>query len=76
MFKGLLLFLFTIFLSLQVVICHNNTYKYDDCSKILLHELIHAFDSCRAHLDFTNKNHVACTEVTLASLSEKNKKLN
>jgi len=29
----------------------------------MAHELIHAFDDCRAKVDFANIDHVACTEV-------------
>ena len=30
---------------------------------VITHELIHAFDDCRAKVDFKNIRHVACTEV-------------
>ena len=30
----------------------------------LTHELIHAYDHCRAHLDWNNLQHLACTEVS------------
>ena len=36
--------------------------KTPACS-VMGHELLHAFDKCRAKLDFTNPRHVACTEV-------------
>ena len=31
----------------------------------LTHELIHAYDYCRAHLDWNNLKHLACTEVKI-----------
>ena len=31
----------------------------------LTHELIHAFDYCRADIDFNNLDHIACTEVDM-----------
>ncbi len=30
---------------------------------VLTHELIHAYDFCRAHVDWNNLDHLACTEV-------------
>lgn len=35
----------------------------------LCHELIHAFDYCRARVDPKNIQHVACTEIRAAALS-------
>lgn len=35
----------------------------------LVHELIHAYDFCRAKIDFDNCAQHACTEVRAASLS-------
>ena len=32
---------------------------------VLTHELIHAFDHCRAHVDWGNLDHLACSEVKL-----------
>ena len=55
-------FKFCIFL-FQIILCHNHVYKYNDCAEILSHELIHAYDYCRANLDIENNYHVACTEV-------------
>ena len=31
----------------------------------LTHELVHAFDHCRAHVDFNDIHHLACTEVNI-----------
>jgi inner membrane protease ATP23 len=38
-------------------------------SDVLTHELIHTYDNCRAHVDWSNDEHVACTEIRAASLS-------
>jgi inner membrane protease ATP23 len=35
----------------------------------VVHELIHAYDSCRAHVDWDNCLQLACTEVRAANLS-------
>lgn len=49
---------------MQVVICQNNTRALGRCCAALAHEMTHMFDYCRAKLDFTNLEHVACTEVS------------
>lgn len=35
----------------------------------MVHELIHAFDDCRAHVNWTDLRHHACTEIRAANLS-------
>ncbi|KAJ1629864.1 peptidase M76 family-domain-containing protein [Pavlovales sp. CCMP2436] len=35
----------------------------------MVHELIHAFDDCRAHVEWTDLKHHACTEIRAANLS-------
>jgi inner membrane protease ATP23 len=35
----------------------------------LTHELVHAYDHCRAYVDWTNCVHHACSEVRAANLS-------
>jgi inner membrane protease ATP23 len=35
----------------------------------MVHELIHAFDDCRAHVNWTDLKHHACTEIRAANLS-------
>mmetsp|Transcript_30368 Transcript_30368/g.116439 ORF Transcript_30368/g.116439 Transcript_30368/m.116439 type:complete len:101 (-) Transcript_30368:432-734(-) len=35
----------------------------------MVHELIHAFDDCRAHIEWNNCEHLACSEVRAAALS-------
>lgn len=35
----------------------------------LAHELIHAYDYCRGHVDFKDPHHLACSEIRASSLS-------
>ena len=51
------------FFYLKIILCHNQVYEYNDCAEILSHELIHAYDYCRANLDINNNYHIACSEV-------------
>ncbi|KAF6032635.1 XRCC6BP1 [Bugula neritina] len=52
----------------QIVICSNNTKKNNTVCNVLSHELIHAFDDCRAKMDLSNIEHLACTEIRAANL--------
>lgn len=52
----------------QVVLCERAVkLKRMTCSA-MGHELVHAFDKCRAKLDFKDPRHVACTEIRAANL--------
>ena len=53
----------------QIVLCENNIYSQGLMNDTLTHELVHAYDNCRAHLDWTDLRHLACTEIRAASLS-------
>jgi inner membrane protease ATP23 len=53
----------------EVVMCQNYLSSQDQFNQVLTHELVHAYDVCRAELDFTNCKQHACTEVRAASLS-------
>ncbi|XP_071960371.1 mitochondrial inner membrane protease ATP23 homolog [Antedon mediterranea] len=53
----------------QIVLCENRAPSQRVVSTLLTHELIHAFDFCRAHVEWDNLKHVACTEIRAASLS-------
>ncbi|XP_020947566.1 mitochondrial inner membrane protease ATP23 homolog isoform X4 [Sus scrofa] len=54
----------------QIVLCQNNIRNQAHMNRVVTHELIHAFDHCRAHVDwFTNIRHLACSEVRAANLS-------
>ncbi|XP_063476134.1 mitochondrial inner membrane protease ATP23 homolog isoform X2 [Symphalangus syndactylus] len=47
----------------QIVLCQNNIHNQAHMNRVVTHELIHAFDHCRAHVDwFTNIRHLACSE--------------
>lgn len=53
---------------LQIVLCQNNIRKQSHMTRVVTHELIHAFDHCRANVDWFNElRHVACSEVSSAS---------
>lgn len=50
---------------LQIVLCQNNIRHQSHMNRVVAHELIHAFDHCRAHVDwFKNVKHLACSEVS------------
>ena len=54
----------------QVVLCQNNIRNQAHMNRVVTHELIHAFDHCRAHVNwFTDVRHLACSEVRAANLS-------
>lgn len=54
----------------QIVLCENNIRNQAHMGRVVTHELIHAFDHCRAHVHwFTNVHHLACSEIRAASLS-------
>ncbi|MBN3300731.1 mitochondrial inner membrane protease ATP23 homolog [Amia ocellicauda] len=54
----------------QIVLCQNNIHQQSHMNRVVTHELIHAFDHCRAHVDwFDNFKHLACSEIRAANLS-------
>lgn len=56
--------------SSQIVLCQNNIHQQSHMNRVVTHELIHAFDHCRAHVDwFNNLKHLACSEIRAANLS-------
>ncbi|XP_048074052.1 mitochondrial inner membrane protease ATP23 homolog isoform X1 [Ursus arctos] len=47
----------------QIVLCQNNIRNQSHMNRVVTHELIHAFDHCRAHVNwFTDLRHLACSE--------------
>lgn len=53
-----------------IVVCMNNVNNQDAVNQVLIHELIHAYDECRAKdLDWTKLDHHACSEIRAANLS-------
>lgn len=53
----------------QIIVCKNNYLTTDKVFNIMLHEMIHMFDYCRANFDFDNLRHVACSEIRAANLT-------
>ncbi|XP_060566415.1 mitochondrial inner membrane protease ATP23 homolog [Ruditapes philippinarum] len=56
------------FFNNQVVVCQNVIKNRAACCNVLSHEMLHAFDHCRAKLDISNIEHMACTEVRAANM--------
>ncbi|XP_052779094.1 mitochondrial inner membrane protease ATP23 homolog isoform X2 [Mya arenaria] len=56
------------FSTCQVVQCENVIKAELQVCNSLGHELVHAFDKCRAKIDEKNIDHLACTEVRAANL--------
>ncbi|XP_071731138.1 mitochondrial inner membrane protease ATP23-like [Rutidosis leptorrhynchoides] len=53
-----------------IVVCSNHLTIQDEVTQVVIHELIHAFDDCRAaNLDWTNCAHHACSEIRAGHLS-------
>ncbi|KAJ1395689.1 Peptidase M76, ATP23 [Sesbania bispinosa] len=53
-----------------IVVCSNETESQDGVNQVIIHELIHAFDDCRAaNLDWTDCAHHACSEIRAGHLS-------
>ena len=52
-----------------IVVCENFLVDRTRAEELLTHELIHAFDHCRAEVDWSNCEHHACSEIRAASLS-------
>lgn len=46
----------------KVVLCENNVAP-PQIREVMLHETFHAYDYCRAKIDDSDCNHIACTEV-------------
>ncbi|OQV23914.1 putative Mitochondrial inner membrane protease ATP23-like protein [Hypsibius exemplaris] len=55
--------------NLQIVICQNVSTTEGKVTSVLAHEMIHAFDYCRMNADFTNVDHVACSEIRASTLT-------
>lgn len=53
----------------QIVLCENLNQSKGVIQGTLVHEMIHMFDYCRHNVDFTNIEHVACTEIRAANLA-------
>jgi mitochondrial inner membrane protease ATP23 len=53
----------------NIVLCANHIRTQDHANTTLVHETIHAFDQCRAKVDWSNCLHHACSEIRAAALS-------
>ncbi|CAL5325336.1 hypothetical protein CsSME_00004561 [Camellia sinensis var. sinensis] len=53
-----------------IMVCSNHMNIQDDVNQVVIHELIHAYDDCRAaNLDWSNCAHHACSEIRAGHLS-------
>ncbi|KAL6209555.1 hypothetical protein ACLB2K_020495 [Fragaria x ananassa] len=53
-----------------VIVCSNHMNMQDDVNQVVIHELIHVFDDCRAaNLNWANCAHHACSEIRAGHLS-------
>lgn len=52
-----------------VVLCEDVMHKYGQDENVLLHELIHAFDDCRAIVSWNSCEQLACAEIRASALS-------
>ncbi|KAF3607743.1 hypothetical protein DY000_02051572 [Brassica cretica] len=63
-------FLLFIYVCLKITVCSNYLTIQDEVNQVVIHELIHAYDECRAkNLDWTNCAHHACSEIRAGHLS-------
>ncbi|KAK4754865.1 hypothetical protein SAY87_008622 [Trapa incisa] len=55
---------------LGIIVCSNHMNIQDEVNQVVIHELIHAYDECRAaNLDWSNCAHHACAEIRAGHLS-------
>ncbi|KAF3967043.1 hypothetical protein CMV_008911 [Castanea mollissima] len=53
-----------------IMVCSNHMNIQDEVNQVVIHELIHAYDDCRAgNLDWANCAHHACSEIRAGHLS-------
>lgn len=52
-----------------VILCSDTVRTQSHLSTTLVHESVHAFDQCRAKVDWSNCVHHACSEIRAAALS-------
>lgn len=53
----------------SMLLCANHLRTQAHASNTLVHESIHAFDSCRAKVNWSDCTHHACSEIRAATLS-------
>ncbi|XP_008237788.1 PREDICTED: mitochondrial inner membrane protease ATP23 homolog [Prunus mume] len=55
---------------LMILVCGNHMNIQDEVNQVVIHELIHDFDDCRAaNLNWANCAHHACSEIRAGHLS-------
>ncbi|XP_019183455.1 mitochondrial inner membrane protease ATP23 homolog [Ipomoea triloba] len=52
-----------------VVVCSNHMNIQDEVNQVVIHALIHAYDDCRANIDWTDCAHLACSKIRANHLS-------
>ncbi|XP_065860097.1 mitochondrial inner membrane protease ATP23-like isoform X1 [Euphorbia lathyris] len=53
-----------------IVVCSNRLILQDEVNQVIIHELIHAYDQCRAaNLNWSDWAHQACSEIRAGNLS-------
>ena len=52
----------------KIIICENKAIDNHMFQNTVIHELIHAYDICRAKVDWTDCKHYACTEIRASAL--------
>ncbi|WCJ26255.1 Mitochondrial inner membrane protease atp23 [Euphorbia peplus] len=53
-----------------IIVCTNHLRFQDQVNQVIIHELIHAYDHCRAaNLNWSNPAHQACSEIRANNLS-------
>jgi inner membrane protease ATP23 len=63
-------FLSTFVFPAQIILCANRKLPREETAvENIVHEMIHAFDNCRAKVDWSNPVHRACSEIRAANLS-------
>jgi inner membrane protease ATP23 len=53
----------------SIMVCANKVSSHGMMMRVLTHELIHAYDHCRALVDWSDCRHHACSEVRASNLS-------
>lgn len=53
----------------SIIVCANKVSNQGMVDRVVTHELLHAYDACRADVDWTNCEHHACSEIRAANLS-------
>ena len=53
----------------HIILCEDKFVDRQTFDNTIIHELVHAYDACRAKLDWKNCEHHACTEIRAAALS-------